>query len=75
MDVSTITDLNQLKALAYDQLVVIEQANKNLSLVNNRITEIASQPTGPAPQAAIETEYQFDDGLKTGSEESSSSKT
>jgi hypothetical protein len=51
MDISAITDLNELKALAYDQLVLKEQAEHNLQLLNQRIAEInkAAQAT-PPPQ-------------------------
>lgn len=40
MDISTITDLNQLKAMAYDFYADQENASNNLRLVNARITEV-----------------------------------
>ena len=40
IDVSKITDLTQLKALAYDQLMDKERAEYNLQLINNRILQL-----------------------------------
>lgn len=40
MDLATITDLTQLKAMAYDQMVVLEQTQNNLRLVNQRISAL-----------------------------------
>jgi hypothetical protein len=42
MDISTITDINQLKALAYDQTVARDQSIANLVLIENRIKVITS---------------------------------
>lgn len=42
MDLSTITDIDKLKVLAYDQLVAKEQAENNLRMINQRIQEISS---------------------------------
>lgn len=44
MDFSTIDDSTKLKAMAYDQLVIQEQASKIIMAINQRITEIASTP-------------------------------
>lgn len=42
MDVSLITDINQLKALAYDFLVDQETAQNNLKIVNDRIAFLST---------------------------------
>lgn len=41
MDVSTITDIKELKAMAYDQIAAKEQVQRNLNAINQRITEVA----------------------------------
>ena len=40
MDISKETDKQELKALAYDQLVLKEQAAMNLRLINQRLAEL-----------------------------------
>lgn len=40
MDLSTINDLVLLKSMAYDQIGIKEQAERSLSAINNRITEV-----------------------------------
>lgn len=40
MELSTITDLDKLKSLAYDEIVKKEQAENNLRLINQRIVDI-----------------------------------
>ena len=40
MDLSKITDISQLKALAYDMLVNKETAETNLRAINQRILEL-----------------------------------
>lgn len=42
MNLDEISDINQLKALAYDQVLVREQAVQNLTLINQRISAIIS---------------------------------
>lgn len=39
MDLSTITDVEKLKAMAYDQIVIKERAESNIRLINQRIQE------------------------------------
>lgn len=47
MDVSQMTDLQQLKAAAYDQMVLLEQVQQNLAVINSRIAELqAAQDAG-----------------------------
>lgn len=40
MDLLTITDLKELKAMAYDQLVSKELAESNLRAINQRIADL-----------------------------------
>ena len=40
MDISQITDVNQLKAIAYDEMMKLEAAQSNLRLLNSRIGEL-----------------------------------
>jgi hypothetical protein len=44
VDVSTITDLTQLKAMAYDELRAKAIAESNLSVLTNRIQQIEETP-------------------------------
>jgi hypothetical protein len=37
MDISHINDLQRLKAMAYDELAKMEQAKRNLDIINARI--------------------------------------
>ena len=43
MDLSKVTDVEKLKALAYDQLVAKEFAEANLRALNTRIAEIKEE--------------------------------
>lgn len=45
IDLATITDLNQLKALAYDRLAGIEQLQSELQALNSRIAALANAAT------------------------------
>lgn len=40
MNVSTMTDIKELKALAYDQMLLQEQLQRNLALITARIAEL-----------------------------------
>lgn len=40
MDLSTMTDIQQLKAMAYDELQRLEIAKQNVQLINQRIAEL-----------------------------------
>lgn len=40
MDISTISDINQLKAIAYDTLQAIDLQQNNLRLIQQRIAEL-----------------------------------
>lgn len=41
VNVSTITDLKELKAMAYDQIAQKEQAEANLKNINQRILQVS----------------------------------
>lgn len=43
MDINTITDIKELKSMAYDQLAIKEQAQANLQAINARIAEVSQQ--------------------------------
>jgi hypothetical protein len=43
MDISSITDIDKLKALAYDTLNVIEQQQQNLRILQERIAQLDQQ--------------------------------
>lgn len=43
MDLSTIENTNELKAMAYDQLVILENAQNNLKLINQRLAEVEAE--------------------------------
>lgn len=42
MDITKITDVKELKSMAYDQMAVLEQAQQNLRLINGRIAELGN---------------------------------
>ncbi len=44
MDISTMDDANQLKALAYDILQNIEVQQNNLRLIQQRLKEVEEEP-------------------------------
>ena len=43
MDITTLTD-NEIKALAYDQMALIEQAQRNLQACNQELARREQQP-------------------------------
>lgn len=47
MDISDITDIQQLKAIAYDQMLMLDRLQQNLALIHARISELESQPEPP----------------------------
>lgn len=47
MDLQTITDIKELKALAYDQLISKQIAERNLTAINQRIQELEQEPKEP----------------------------
>ena len=44
MDISNVTDLKELKALAFDTLQAIEVQQNNLRLIQQRIAELEQEP-------------------------------
>jgi hypothetical protein len=40
MDIQGITDITVLKSMAYDQMVLQQQIQRNLDLLNSRIAEL-----------------------------------
>lgn len=55
MDVSQIDDLKELKAYAYDQMALLEQTQRNLQVINQRIEQViqaAQKPEEPGSQLA-----------------------
>jgi hypothetical protein len=39
-DITAVTDVKELKALAYDQLAMVEQCQQNLRVINERIAQL-----------------------------------
>ena len=52
MDISTITDIDKLKSLAYDTVIMIERQQQNLRVIQERITSLESEnaPIAEAPK-------------------------
>ena len=55
MDISHINDLQRLKAMAYDELAKMEQAKRNLDIINARIV-ILTQIQDHDIKRMVETE-------------------
>jgi hypothetical protein len=51
MDVTKMTDVQELKAAAYDQMVLLEQIQHNLAVITARIAELTGEPAAAAQQA------------------------
>lgn len=45
-DVGSITDVTVLKAMAYDQIVALEQVQNNLRVINERISQVTVASNG-----------------------------
>ncbi len=43
MDPNKINDIDKLKSLAYDQLMMLEQVQQNIRLINERIKKLAAE--------------------------------
>lgn len=43
MDISTITDVKELKALAFDQLQTRDVAERNLNAINVRLSQLEQE--------------------------------
>lgn len=40
MDISKIDNVQELKAMAYDELLTLERVQQNLAMINKRIAEV-----------------------------------
>lgn len=56
MDLSTITDTTQLKALAYDLVQAIEVQQSNLRVVQQRINELQQEEEAKKEQTQTHSE-------------------
>lgn len=61
VDLSVITDINTLKAMAYDFLVARQQADQNLAMVNQRLEQVLN------PKALATAEHPTHPGVSAGS--------
>ncbi len=52
MDISTVTDINQLKALAFDEMRKLELNQQNLRVLNTRISEVEAEQAKQAEEDA-----------------------
>lgn len=43
MDISKITDATELKSMAYDQMLVIDQAQANLRMIQQRLAQLQQE--------------------------------
>lgn len=64
MDISKISELTQLKALAYDQLVAKETATSNLVVINERIKRVMSEVRAPKVEETKKTTKNLKQALK-----------
>jgi hypothetical protein len=46
IELATITDINYLKAMVYDRSMLIQQANQEIQVINERIQQLAA----PVPE-------------------------
>ena len=55
MDIFGEHDINKLKVMAYDQLALLQQIQRNLDIINARIAELqqAQAPSTSAPKQPI----------------------
>jgi hypothetical protein len=51
MDISKTDDIKELKSMAYDQLLTIENAQNNLKVINQRIAELQLEEKKEAKKA------------------------
>jgi len=47
MNITETTDIQELKALAYDQMILQEQVQRNLAVLAARIAELETPPLAP----------------------------
>ena len=53
MDIADIDDIKELKAMGYDQVAIIQQAQNNLRVIEERIQQLQVQSNGAAPMEAL----------------------
>jgi len=51
MDLTTISDIDKLKSLAFDQIQAIEQAQANLRAIQTRIQQVTQSTPEAIPNA------------------------
>jgi hypothetical protein len=55
MDIAEITDVNELKAMAYDRIVTMEQIQQDLQIINARIRELAVASNGALEPVSLDS--------------------
>lgn len=50
VELSTITDVKELKALAFDQIQLLEQAQQNIRNIQARIQQLQQEASSAAPE-------------------------
>lgn len=51
MDLTKVTDVKELKAMAYDQLVAKDVAERNLIAINQRLDQLAAEKEKPSGES------------------------
>jgi hypothetical protein len=51
MDIGEITDINELKAMAYDRVLMVQQIQQDLQVINERLNQL--QPVENNGQAPV----------------------
>lgn len=55
MDISKIDDIKELKAIAYDQRVALENTQRNLQIVTARINEVTANTLQEQGKVLVKT--------------------
>jgi uncharacterized coiled-coil protein SlyX len=53
-DLSTITDIKELKAMAFDQIGILEQTQNNLRNIQGRIQQLSQTAAESRPKVEVE---------------------
>lgn len=56
MDLSKVSDLKELKSMAYDWIAAKENAENNIHVINQRIAQVQQQDGEPLPEPSPEEE-------------------
>lgn len=79
VDLGQITDIKELKAMAYDQLAIKERADANLKAINTRLVEVAqaehSKTAAPNAPVTDGTEQPENGSEATGEQDGSQDNT